>query len=284
MPAHTAARAGVEDAGKIEPAHGGFDVGDVGDPDLVGAIRDRHFAQPGFGDWQLVGAVGSRRPKASLLLWAQTALAHQAGDAILAAAFASPAQGQGDARAAIVWRLSMNIGVIIAASSLSCRHRAPASWLWCAWKPLLETFRASASSVRQCSFYIVSITAYRLLASRPTRCPKLFLRCRAGGADSRFPAASDAAHAALRSPPLECAAHGAADLFPSARPTVAPIKSIRRDPGPLEPVFCRCASTLRRSPSTRGRNADRFAFDPSLAFAVHTSFTASSAKSKKGHS
>src|SRR5437870_13748711 len=69
VPADAAAGTGVENAGEIEPAFSGFDVSDVGDPNLVGTIRGRHLRQPVFGDGQLVAAIGGLLAEAPLLAW-----------------------------------------------------------------------------------------------------------------------------------------------------------------------------------------------------------------------
>jgi len=81
--------AGVEGEGEKEPAFRRFDVGEVALPDEAGPIRGGNLGQPVFGDGMNVAAVGGAGPEAPLLLGAQAAFPHEAGDAILTAVLAA---------------------------------------------------------------------------------------------------------------------------------------------------------------------------------------------------
>jgi hypothetical protein len=102
MVSQTAAGTGIESKGEVKPAFGGLDESDVALPDLTGLIGSRDLGQPVLSRWQALRALSSHGPKAALLLGPQALLAHEPGDAVLAAALAESAQIALDPRAAIV--------------------------------------------------------------------------------------------------------------------------------------------------------------------------------------
>src|SRR5882724_2559082 len=89
---HAAARATIQSEGQIEPAFAGFDVGKVALPHHARTLGRGHFGEPVFGDLVRVTAVGGLGPPAALLRGPQALLAHEAPDAVLAAALAEFAQ------------------------------------------------------------------------------------------------------------------------------------------------------------------------------------------------
>ena len=91
----------IEDAGEIKPTLVGGDVGDVGDPDLVGSSGLWGFSQVVGSDGVVVVAVGGLDAIATFLATTQTRFLHEAGDAIATVAAALFAQLTHDARAAV---------------------------------------------------------------------------------------------------------------------------------------------------------------------------------------
>jgi hypothetical protein len=84
--------AGIEGKGEVEPAFLGLEVSDIALPDLGWSIWRWDFGQPVLGHRVRVVAIGCLRPEAALLLWANTLLAHESSDPVLAAANATIAQ------------------------------------------------------------------------------------------------------------------------------------------------------------------------------------------------
>ncbi len=72
----------VKDAGEVKPTFLGLDVGDVGDPDLIGC-RGRWSLRQAIGhDGVVVVAVGGLDAVAALLAAAEASLTHEAGDSL----------------------------------------------------------------------------------------------------------------------------------------------------------------------------------------------------------
>jgi hypothetical protein len=94
-------------------------------------------------------------------------------DAVLSAALAPFAQIKSNARATIGGTTFFELLRTRARSLWSPLRRGRHLCRW-AWK-LLETSSASASSSTEPSLFMVSMTRNRTVASRPTRCCKLFL-------------------------------------------------------------------------------------------------------------
>ena len=101
-PADDAPAAMIHDGSEVEPVvMGGLDVGDVGNPDLVGTLGRRHLGEAVGGDGVVVVAVGGPDAVAGLLATAQALGAHEPGDASTAVPAALRAQAGRDARAAV---------------------------------------------------------------------------------------------------------------------------------------------------------------------------------------
>ncbi len=83
-PADDAAAVEVQQSGQIEPAFAGVNVGDVGDPGLIGPGGGRGLGQQIGRDGVGVPAVGGFDSEPGLWAAAELLLAHQAGDAVAA--------------------------------------------------------------------------------------------------------------------------------------------------------------------------------------------------------
>ena len=124
-PANEPAAVEVQDAGQIEPAFLGGNIGDVREPDLVGSSGLGSFGQAVGGDGLVVVTVGGLDPIAALLAAAQAGLLHEAGDAVAAVAASLFAQLIDDARAAVgLAALGMNRFDLLGQGLIGQRARA----------------------------------------------------------------------------------------------------------------------------------------------------------------
>ena len=75
-PAGQAPAVKVQDAGQVEPAFLGVDVGDVAEPDLVGGARSGQFGQAIGSNGLVVVAVGGADPEPAFGAATEALLAH----------------------------------------------------------------------------------------------------------------------------------------------------------------------------------------------------------------
>ena len=188
--------AGIEGEGEVEPAFLSLDVSNVALPDLAWSIWRWDFGQPVRRNRMTMATIGCLRPEAALLPGANALFAHASSDPVLAAANTTIAQIVAQAWTAVVAETLLEAlaqdgpqpGVLLAAR--------PGGFAAMIVKAAFGTSRASASSSWEKQEVSRSITVYRCGASRPTRCPRLFLRSRAGDGGTRFPGADGAVRVA----------------------------------------------------------------------------------------
>ena len=100
-PAGEAAAVKVQNAGQIEPAFLGGDIGDVPKPDLVGRAGGGQIGQAIGGDGLVVIAVGGADAEAAFGASTEALQAHETGNAMAAISVAGPAQRFLNAGAAV---------------------------------------------------------------------------------------------------------------------------------------------------------------------------------------
>jgi hypothetical protein len=88
----------VEDHGQVEPALGGRDIGDVGQPNVIGSVRDKALVQQVFRHRQRMLAVSRADAKAARRPCPDAVLTHEPGDPLAAGGLAFGAQLGVDAR------------------------------------------------------------------------------------------------------------------------------------------------------------------------------------------
>jgi hypothetical protein len=101
MPTHTFAGAQVEHSDQVEPSFLGRDVGNVGNPHLIGGGRVRNQLKPILRHRAPMVTVSGWRFEASLARGAQAEFAHHAADAVFAAPHLLAAQTLADAAAPV---------------------------------------------------------------------------------------------------------------------------------------------------------------------------------------
>src|SRR5436190_23098444 len=100
-PTHHFATAKVHDYGQIDPALHSGDVGDVGDPNLIGPGGWTGGLEVVGGDGMVMIAIGGARPESGFSQASNVFLAHQPSNAVAAARALFLAQLPRHARAAI---------------------------------------------------------------------------------------------------------------------------------------------------------------------------------------
>jgi len=100
-PADDFATIEIEEGSEIEPAFAGLDVGNIRDPNLIGARRARSPRQAVWCDRLVMIAIGRVDAVAGLLAAINTLLQHDAGDALAAMAMPSFAELLDQARTTI---------------------------------------------------------------------------------------------------------------------------------------------------------------------------------------
>ena len=97
-PANNATTPAIENGGEVQPAFGGLEVGNVGEPTLIGPGRCRPGGQEVGRDWLSMPAIRGARPTPVFLFPAQALSPHQTGAAAFARARAHHPQVLDNAR------------------------------------------------------------------------------------------------------------------------------------------------------------------------------------------